>query len=73
MFMQIGDSQILTLKIPLKCLGLCGKHASLSSQNFHTQNSSKICGVYLPSMQVWLIQILTPQNSTNSKMDFSIK
>ena len=29
-----------------------GKHASLSSPNFDTQNSTKICGVYLASMQV---------------------
>jgi len=69
--MQIWDHQILTLKISLKCLGLCGKHASLNSPNFDTQNSTKIGGVYLAIMQVWLNQILTPQNSTN--MDFSIK
>ena len=46
-------------------------HANLRSPNFDTQNSTQICGVYLASMQVWLNQILTSQNSTN--MDFSIK
>ena len=29
MLMQIWDYQILTLKIPLKFVRLCGKHASL--------------------------------------------
>ena len=38
-----------------------------------TQNFTQIGGVYLTSMQVWLNQILTPQNSTDSNMDFSMK
>ena len=39
-------------------------HANGRSPNFDTQSSTQICGVHLASMQVWLNQILTPQNST---------
>ena len=37
MFMQIWDYQILTLKISLKFVGLCGKHESLVKPYIDTQ------------------------------------
>ena len=37
--MQIWDYRILTLKIPLKFVGLCDKHASLVKPYIDTQYS----------------------------------
>ena len=41
MFMQIWDYQILTLKIPLKWVGLCGKHDTQNSSNSNMDFSIK--------------------------------
>ena len=48
-FMQISDHQIFTLKIPLKCLGLCVKHASFKF--LHLKFHSNVWD-YVASMQV---------------------
>ena len=44
MFMQFWNYQILTLKIPLKCVGLCGKHKVWVNQILTLKISLKFVG-----------------------------
>ena len=71
--MHVWLNQILTLKIPSKFMGLCGKHASLVKPYIDTQYSThsnmdfSILTLkfhsnlwdYVANMQVWLNHILT--------------